>query len=124
MSERKYTSSDFSEQVISQRYDDAENWTPQQAAEYAEWLKKVKNKHLHSQKSRNLRVKSRRTADVTGLENDIIAGLRNACQYARMAEQHAEVFDEIGFLYDLEEFINHAKQVSDYIKNYKTLLEI
>jgi hypothetical protein len=124
MSDAKSTTIGFTEQVVSLRNEDAENWTPEQAAEYAAWLKKVKNKHIRNQKNAHRKAAGRRTNDVINLEADIIAGLRNACAYAEMAELHAKVFDEAGFLYDLEEFINHAKLISDYIRNYRNLLEL
>jgi hypothetical protein len=125
MSGKESTTAPIQDQAFYDRYNDAENWTPQQAAEYAEWLKNVKSKHLRNRKnSSGKRLSGQRPADVALIEADIIAGLRNASSYANMAELHAQVFDEVGFLYDLESFIQHAKLVSDYIKKYRDILEI
>jgi hypothetical protein len=104
-------------------YYDADNWTPQQAAEYAAWLQNIKQKQLDSKKTLKKRITAKRPPDLIGLEADIITGLRNAVKFADLAEGHAEVFDPIGFVYDLDEFISHAKLVSDYVKKYKKLLD-
>jgi hypothetical protein len=104
-------------------YYDADNWTPEQAAQYAEWLHKIKQRQLDSKKTLKKRITAKRPPDLTGIEADILSGLNNAVRFAHLAEGHAEVFDPIGFVYDLDEFITHAKIVSDYVKKYKKLLD-
>lgn len=112
-----------SQAPYSGRYDDSENWTPQQAAEYARWLSRVTSKNLEFRKNRENRPVERRSNEIIDIEADILAGLKNACRYAEMAQLHADVFDEVGFVYDLEEFIAHAKLVAGYLRSYKDLME-
>lgn len=112
-----------SQAPFSGRYDDSENWTPQQAAEYAAWLSRVTSRNLEFRKTREKRPVERRSNEIQNIEADILVGLKNACRYAEMAGLHADVFDEVGFLYDLEEFVSHAKRVAGYVAAYKNLLE-
>ena len=124
MSETKSTQNSRDSQAqSSRRYDDAENWTPQQAAEYARWLSRVTSKNLEFRKNRENRPVERRSNEIIDVESDILAGLKNACRYAELAQLHADVFDEVGFVYDLEEFIAHAKLVAGYLRSYKELME-
>jgi len=105
-------------------YDDSDNWTPEQAASYAAWMENMKARQLDFNKKLRKKATPRRMPKASKLEVEILAGLSNAITFADLARGHAEIFDEVGFLYDCDEFIAHAKLVSDYIKKYRELFDL
>lgn len=63
--------------------------------------------------------KSARNQDSAYFEADILTNLRLAAEFARLAEGHAALFDEGGFRYSTDRFLEHARLVSTNLKKLR-----
>ena len=65
--------------------------------------------------------KKSRNQDSAYLEADIITNLRLAEEFARLAEGHSALFDDNGFRYCVDRFLEHARLVSTSIKKLRDI---
>jgi hypothetical protein len=63
--------------------------------------------------------KTARNQDAAYLEADILTNLRLAAEFSRLAESHGALFDENGFRYCVDRFLEHARLVSTGIKKLR-----
>lgn len=63
--------------------------------------------------------KNSRNQDSAYLEADILTNLRLAAEFSRLAEGHAALFDENGFRYSVDRFLEHARLVSTNLKKLR-----
>lgn len=63
--------------------------------------------------------KNPRSKDTSFLESDILSNLRLAAEFSRLADAHSELFDDSGFNYCVERFLDHARLVSTFHKKLK-----
>ena len=53
------------------------------------------------------------------LIGDILSHLRLAADFADLAEKHSQIFDDNGFRYCTDRFLDHARQVSTIMKKLR-----
>ena len=63
--------------------------------------------------------KKPRNQELAYIEADILTNIRLAVEFAHLAEGHASLFDDGGFNYCLERFLEHAKAVNQFQKKLK-----
>jgi hypothetical protein len=63
--------------------------------------------------------KKPRDQDAAFVEADIISNLRLTADFAELAERHAAIFDDDGFRYCVDRFLDHARLVSTNIKKLR-----
>jgi hypothetical protein len=63
--------------------------------------------------------KKPRNQELAYIEADILTNIRIAAEFARLAEAHASLFDDGGFNYCLERFLEHARAVAYNQKKLK-----
>lgn len=51
----------------------------------------------------------------------VVHSLRMAVRFAELAEDHRSLYDLRGFEHCTEEFLAHARKVSEELRNYKSL---
>ena len=60
-------------------------------------------------------------AKIEQSELAILHSLRMAVRFAELAEDHRSLYDLKGFEHCAEEFLAHARKVSEELRNYKSL---
>lgn len=63
--------------------------------------------------------KKPRSKDVSYIEADILTNLRLAAEFSRLAEAHASLFDDNGFRYCCDRFIDHGRLVANHLKKLR-----
>ena len=63
--------------------------------------------------------KKPRSKDVSYIEADILTNLRLAAEFARLAEAHAAIWDDNGFRYSVDRFVDHGQEVSKHLKKLR-----
>ena len=63
--------------------------------------------------------KKPRSKEPAYIEADILTNLRLAAEFSRLAEAHGELFDESGFNYCVDRFLDHARLVAQFKKQLK-----
>ena len=53
------------------------------------------------------------------LEASILHDLEFSVRFARLAYEHSEVFDHQGFVFSLEKYLDHARNVSSKLKELR-----
>ena len=67
--------------------------------------------------------KKTRSKEPAYIEADILSNLRLAAEFARLAEAHGDLFDDSGFNYCVERFLDHARLVSTFHKKLKDTIK-
>ena len=65
--------------------------------------------------------KKSRNQDSAYLEADILTNLRLAAEFSRLADDHGALFDDNGFRYCVDRFLEHARLVSTSIKKLRDI---
>jgi len=63
--------------------------------------------------------KKTRSKEPAYVEADILTNLRLAAEFSRLAESHGALFDENGFRYCVDRFLEHARLVSTNLKKLR-----
>lgn len=62
-----------------------------------------------------------RNQDAAYVEADILTNLRLAAEFSRLAEDHGALFDDNGFRYCVDRFLEHARLVSNHLKKLREM---
>jgi len=62
-----------------------------------------------------------RDQDASFIEADIISNLKLAADFADLAIRHFDIFDSEGARYSTDQFLSHARLVSEKLKKLRSL---
>lgn len=65
--------------------------------------------------------KQSRDQEASFIEADILSNLRLSIEFADLADRHAQIMDEAGFKYSCDQFLSHARLVSEKLKKLRSL---
>lgn len=66
-------------------------------------------------------IRQNRSQEAAFVEADLLTNIRLAADFARLADGHADLFDENGMRYCVDRFLDHARAVSNHLKKLRGL---
>jgi len=68
-------------------------------------------------------IRQTRSQEAAFIEADLLSNIRLAADFARLADNHADLFDENGMRYCVDRFLEHARAVSNHLKKLRSMDE-
>lgn len=66
-------------------------------------------------------LRQNRSQEAAFVEADLLSNIRLAADFARLADGHADLFDENGMRYCVDRFLEHARAVSNHLKKLRSM---